>query len=111
MVKNSLRHRLFLISFLIGWIGVTITPFFDSVIVTSDYDLTKHRLGLPLPIIEQHTSLTPLEDAFPFELGLVSPQENPTSILIGNYVFLVATTVFIVYMILLMINFLFKRIR
>lgn len=111
MVKNALRHRLFLISLFIGWIGVTITPLFDSVIVTSDYDLTKHRLGMPLPIIEQHTSLTPLEDAFPFELGLVSPQENPTSILIGNYVFLVATAVFIVYMILLMINFLFKRIR
>lgn len=105
------RHKLFFISVFIGWFAVSITPFFDSAIVTHDYDLTRHRLGLPLPIIEQHTSLTPLEDAFPFELGLVSPQENPTKVLIGNYLFLVVTAVFAVYMSLLSIKFLYKRVR
>ena len=105
------RYRLLLISVFIGWIGISITPFFDSVIVTPDYDLTRHRLGVPLPIIEQNTWLTPLEDAFPFELGLVSPQENPTKVLIGNYLFLVVTTVFAVYMSLLSIKFLYKRVR
>lgn len=108
MVK---RHKLFFISFFIGWFAVSITPFFDYVIVTHDYDLTRHRLGLPLPIIEQHTSLTPLEDAFPFELGLVSPQENPTIILKGNYFFLVVTAVVIVYINLFLIKFLCKRVR
>ncbi|WP_226087435.1 hypothetical protein [Mesobacillus sp. S13] len=105
------RNRLFAISFLIGWIGISITPFFDSVVVTSDYDLTRHRLGLPLPIIEQNTWLTPLDDAFPFELGLVSPQENPTKIIIGNYLFLVMAAVLFVYMFLVCIKELFKRIR
>lgn len=104
------RYRLFAISFLIGWIGISITPFFDSAVVTSDYDLTRHRLGLPLPIIEQNTWLTPLDDAFPFELGLVSPQENPTKIIIGNYLFLVMAAVLFVYMFLVCIKLLFKRI-
>jgi hypothetical protein len=111
MLQKVLRHRLLWISILIGWIGVTITPFFDSVIVTPDYDLTKHRLGLPLPIIEQNTWLTPLEDAFPFELGLVSPLENPTKILIGNYLSLVVAAACAVYVILLSIVSLYRRAR
>jgi hypothetical protein len=105
------RYRLLMISIFIGVIGISITPFFDSVVVTPDYDLTKHRLGLPLPIIEQNTWLTPLDDAFPFELGLVSPQENPTKILIGNYLLLVVAAVGTVYMILVWIKVLSKRIR
>lgn len=111
MLEKVLRHRLVLISIFIGWIGVTVTPFFDSVIVTPDYDLTKHRLGQPLPIIEQNTWLTPLEDAFPFELGLVSPLENPTKVLVGNYLFLLVAAVCAVYVILLIILSLYKRIR
>ncbi|MFT9600270.1 hypothetical protein [Mesobacillus sp.] len=105
------RNRLLMISIFIGVIGISITPFFDSVVVTTDYDLTRHRLGLPLPIIEQNTWLTPLDDAFPFELGLVSPQENPTKILMGNYLFLVVAAVVTVYMILVSIKVLYKRIR
>ncbi|WNF24628.1 hypothetical protein [Mesobacillus jeotgali] len=105
------RYRLLMISIFIGVIGISITPFFDSVVVTPDYDLTKHRLGLPLPIIEQNTWLTPLDDAFPFELGLVSPQENPTKILIGNYLLLVVAAVGTVYMILVWMKGLSKRIR
>lgn len=105
------RYRLWMISIFIGVIGISITPFFDSVVVNPDYDLTRHRLGLPLPIIEQNTWLTPLDDAFPFELGLVSPQENPTKILIGNYLFLVGAAVVSVYVILLSIMSLFKRVR
>jgi hypothetical protein len=106
-----LRYKLLIVSIFIGWIGVTITPLFDSVTVTSKYDLTKHRLGLPLPIIEQHTSLTPLEDVYPFELGFVSPQEHPTTLIAGNYLILVVTAVFAVYLILFGIVSLCKRIR
>ncbi|MGA9226015.1 MAG: hypothetical protein WB217_06735 [Mesobacillus sp.] len=84
-IKIKVNPRLLIISIAMGWIVVSITPVFDSVIVTAEYDLTKHKLGFPLPIIEQRTSLTPLDDAFPFQLGLVNPQENPTSLLIGNY--------------------------
>jgi hypothetical protein len=105
------RYRLLVMSIFIGVIGISITPFFDSVVVTPDYDLTRHKLGLPLPIIEQNTWLTPLEDAFPFELGLVSPLENPTKILKGNYLFLVVAAVVFVYMILVSIKVLYKRIR
>lgn len=111
MVNKVLRHSVLLISIFIGWVGVTITPLFDSVIVNSDYDLTKHRLGRPLPFIEQHISLTPMEDAYPFKLGLVSPQEHPTTLLIGNYLCLVVAAVFAVYMSLLSLKFLYKRVR
>lgn len=105
------RYKLLMISIVIGVIGISITPFFDSVVVTRDYDLTRHRLGFPLPIIEQNTWLTPLEDAFPFELGIVSPQENPTKILIGNYLFLVVAAVVTVYMVLMSIKVFYKRSR
>lgn len=105
------RYRLLMISIFIGVIGISITPFFDSVVVTPDYDLTSHRLGLPMPIIEQNTWLTPLDDAFPFELGLVNPLENPTKILIGNYLFLVGAAVVTVYVILLSVMSLCKRVR
>ncbi|MBT2691603.1 hypothetical protein [Bacillus sp. ISL-55] len=111
MKNKVLRHKLLIVSIFIGWIGVTITPLFDSVIVTSNYDLTKHRLGLPLPIIEQHTSLTPMEDAYPFELGFFSPQEHPTTLIAGNYLILVVTAVFGVYLILFGIVSLYKRIK
>jgi hypothetical protein len=111
MINKALRQRLVLLSIFIGWVGVTITPLLDSVTVTSEYDLTRHRLGLPLPIIEQHTSLTPMEDAYPFELGFVSPQEHPTTLLTGNYLFLFVTAVFAVYMSLLSIKYIIKRIR
>lgn len=73
-MKIKVHRSLLFFSFAIGWIAVSITPLFDTIIVTSEYDLTKHRIGFPLPIIEQHTSLTPLEDAFPFQLGMVNPQ-------------------------------------
>ncbi|WP_102262327.1 hypothetical protein [Mesobacillus jeotgali] len=105
------RYRLLMISIFIGVIGISITPFFNSVVVTPDYDLTRHRLGLPMPIIEQNTWLTPLDDAFPFELGLVNPLENPTKLLIGNYLFLVGAAVVTVYVILLIFMSLCKRIR
>jgi hypothetical protein len=85
----NVNRLLLFLSILIGWLGISLTPFFDSVSVTSEYDLTKHRLGYPLPIIEQHTSLTPMKNAFPFELGVVSPQENPTRLLVGNYFLLI----------------------
>jgi hypothetical protein len=110
MIKKVLQHSLMLISLFMGWIGVTITPLFDSVTVTAEYDLTRHRLGQPLAIIEQHTSLTPMADAFPFELALVSPQEHPTTLIVGNYLILVLAAGFAVYIILYSIMSLYKRI-
>lgn len=107
MRKIKVHQRLLYNSIAMGWIGVSITPFFDSVTVTAEYDLTKHQLGFPLPIIEQHTSLTPLNDAFPFQLGMVNPHENPTSLLIGNYslqVILASITFYILIMIFVNLN-------
>ncbi|WLR57531.1 hypothetical protein LC048_12120 [Mesobacillus subterraneus] len=111
MIKKVLSLRLILISFSSVGIGVTITPLFDSVTVTSDYDLTKHRLGQTFPIIEQHTSLTPMEEAYPFELGFVSPKEHPTTFIHENYLILVLIAGFAVYIILISIMSLYKRIR
>lgn len=79
------NRRLYIITISIGWIVVTLSPMFDSVVVQDDSGLANHRLGFPLPIIEQHTWLTPMEEAFPFKLGLVDPQEHPTDILFLNY--------------------------
>jgi hypothetical protein len=93
-----MSRRLLVISLIIGWIGVSVSPLFDSVIVTKEYDLYQHRLGFPLPIIEQHTWLTPMEEAFPFKLGLVNPQEHPTDILFMNYflsIIMVTVTIYL----------------
>lgn len=95
-----LSRRLFIISLVIGVIGVSISPMFDSVIGTENYNLTQHRLGFPIPIIEQHTWLTPMEDAFPFKLGLVNPQEHSTDILFINYFFSIAIVTLIIYIFL-----------
>ncbi|MCM3666189.1 hypothetical protein M3204_17355 [Mesobacillus subterraneus] len=111
MVSRILRHRLLLASIFIGWICVSITPVFDSVRVTAEYALTKHRIGFPLPIIEQHTSLTPMDDAYPFHLGLLSPQETPTTLLLGNYVLQFVIAVLGVYVILIAIKYLLKELR
>jgi hypothetical protein len=111
MVSRILRHRLLLASIFIGWICVSITPVFDSVRVTTEYNLTKHRLGFPLQIIEQHTSLTPMDDAYPFHLGLQSPQENPTTLLLGNYVLQLVIAVLAVYVFLTALNYFMKRLR
>ncbi|RSD28840.1 hypothetical protein [Mesobacillus subterraneus] len=111
MLIRMHEYRLWLLSYLIALIGVSITPLFDSVTVTSGYDLSKHRLGLPLPIIEQHTSLEPLPDAFPFELGFVSPQEHPTELLRGNYLLLVFLAWFIVYFSFFAIKWIIGKIQ
>jgi hypothetical protein len=103
-----LSRRLFIISLVIGVIGVSISPIFDSVMVTENYNLTQHRLGFPLPIIEQHTWLTPMEDAFPFELGLVNPQEHPTDILFLNYFLSIAIVTVIIYIFLVAIKLIRK---
>lgn len=99
-----MSRRLFIISLVIGVIGVSISPMFVSVMVTENYNLTQHRLGFPLPIIEQHTWLTPMEDAFPYELGLVNPQEHPTDILFLNYFLSIAIVTVIIYIFLVAVK-------
>jgi hypothetical protein len=91
------------ISLFLGFIFVTITPFFDTVLITTYKQVEKHRLGYPLPIIEQHTTLTPIDDSFPFELGLVDPRNHPTDILFINYslsVFIIGTFIYIIYFVI-----------
>lgn len=103
-----MSRRLFIISLVIGVIGVSISPMFDSVMVKENYNLTQHRLGFPLPLIEQHTWLTPMEDAFPFELGLVNPQEHPTDILFLNYFLSIAIVTVIIYIFLVAVKLIRK---
>lgn len=110
-MKIKVHQSLLFFSFAIGWIAVSITPLFDTIIVTSEYDLTKHRLGFPLPIIEQHTSLTPLEDAFPFQLGMINPQEHPSSLLLGNYALQVIFASISVYILMMIITNLIRTYR
>lgn len=106
-----MSRRLFIILIIIGWIGVSFSPMFDSVIVTEDYNLTQHRLGFPLPIIEQHTWLTPMEDVFPFKLGLVNPQEHPTDILFLNYFLSIAMVTVMTYFFMVVINLIIRKTK
>lgn len=93
-----MNSRLIYISLIIGWLLVSVSPVFDSVIVTNSNDLSHLRLGFPIPIIEQHTSLTPMEDDFPLVVGFLSPQENTTDLLFFNYVFSILLITLIVYL-------------
>ncbi|MFK9094265.1 hypothetical protein [Bacillus salipaludis] len=68
-----MNRRFIFISLIIGWLLVSISPVFDTAIVTNSHDLSHLRLGFPLPIIEQHTSLTPMEEDFPLTVWLLSP--------------------------------------
>jgi hypothetical protein len=102
--------RLFFSSLIIGWLAVSISPLFDSVIVFNSNDLSHHRLGFPLPIIEQHTSLTPMEADFPFTLGFLNPQENATDLLGFNYVFSVLIITLTTYNCILTIKFFVRKL-
>ncbi|WP_442600046.1 hypothetical protein [Neobacillus sp. D3-1R] len=98
-----MKQRGYIFSFIIAFMIVTISPIFDSVLVTNYNQVEHHRLGFPLPIIEQHTTLTPLNESFPFKLGLLDPREHPTDILFFNYllsIVSIAIVVFIVYWLL-----------
>jgi hypothetical protein len=106
-----MSRSLAIISIIIGWIGVSISPMFDSVIVSEGYNLSQHRLGFPMPIIEQHTWLTPMEDAFPFKLGLVNPQEHPTDILFLNYFLSIVMVAVMIYLFMVVIKLIIRKTK
>ncbi|WLD93000.1 hypothetical protein [Alkalihalobacillus sp. AL-G] len=84
-----------LLSFIIAVFMVTVTPLVDSVVITEPAQLEHHRLGYPLPIIEQHTTLSPMKKDFPFRLGIVDPHNHPTDILFKNY--LISTLIMTIF--------------
>jgi hypothetical protein len=92
-----MKKRGFIFSIIYAFILVTISPLFDLVLVTNYNQVEHHRLGFPLPIIEQHTTLTPLDESFPFELGLLDPREHPTDILLFNYWLAIVIIAMVVY--------------
>lgn len=106
-----MSRRLIIISFIIGWLIVSISPVFDTMIVTNSTDLSHLRLGFPLPIIEQHTSLTPMEKDLPLTLGLLSPQENPTDLLFFNYVFSIFILTLTIFVSIFTIGFLLGELK
>jgi hypothetical protein len=106
-----MNRRLFFISLVIGWLSVSISPLFDTVIVSNSADLSHLRLGFPLPIIEQNTTLTPMEDDFPLTVGLLSPQENATDLLVSNYVFSILIITLISYFCILLLKLLARKLK
>jgi hypothetical protein len=46
-----MRQKAYIFSLLIGFVIVTISPIFDSVVVTNYNQVEHHRLGFPLPIL------------------------------------------------------------
>lgn len=79
-------RTLVLLSIIIGFLLAATSPIFDSDVIEDAEQLNHHELGLPFPFLVQHTTLTPMEDAFPFELGLLDPREHPSSIMPFSYV-------------------------
>ncbi|MEW9052515.1 MAG: hypothetical protein AB2392_15245 [Neobacillus sp.] len=106
-----MNRRLLFISLVIGWLAVSISPLFDTVIVSNANDLSHLRLGFPLPIIEQNTTLTPMEDDFPLTVGLLSPQENATDLLVFNYVFSILIITLISYFCVLVLKLLARKLK
>ncbi|MGG1677958.1 hypothetical protein ACIFOT_19675 [Neobacillus sp. NRS-1170] len=106
-----MNRRLFFISLIIGWLAVSISPIFDTVIMSNSNDLSHLRLGFPLPIIEQNTTLTPMEDDFPLTVGLLSPQENATDLLVFNYVFSILIITVISYFCILLMKLLVRKLK
>ncbi|WHY77294.1 hypothetical protein QNH20_25010 [Neobacillus sp. WH10] len=105
-----MNRRLFFISLIFGWLAVSISPILDTVIVSNSNDLSHLRLGFPLPIIEQNTSLTPMEGDFPITLGLLNPKENATDLLVFNYSFSILIITVISYICILLMKLLVRRL-
>lgn len=78
------------ITIIISLIIVGITPLIIPVTVTEPSQLNNLRLGAPLSFIQQDSWLDPPEEWFPHKLIILSPWENPTRILWGNFVASVA---------------------
>lgn len=80
------------------------------MIVSNSNDLSYLRFGFPLPIIEQQTSLTPMEKDFPLTVGVLSPQENATDLLAFNYFFSILIVTLTTYITILAIKFLVRKL-
>ncbi|MEK5057231.1 MULTISPECIES: hypothetical protein [unclassified Paenibacillus] len=78
-------RTLVLLSIILGFLLAAASPMLDSKLITDAEQLNHHELGLPFPFLVQHTTLTPMEGAFPFELGLLDPREHPSSIIPFSY--------------------------
>ncbi|MGM8214732.1 hypothetical protein ACLIA0_04055 [Bacillaceae bacterium W0354] len=104
-----MSRRTLIISLVISFLGVSISPLFDSVTVTERSDLTNHRLGYPIPFVEQQASLTPLNDDYPFELGLLSPQEHSTKILFINYFISIILTALLIYLMIILFRLIIHK--
>ncbi|MDK2836744.1 MAG: hypothetical protein PWP21_1521 [Thermosediminibacterales bacterium] len=74
------------ITIIISLIIVGITPLIIPMTVTEPSQLNNLRFGAPLSFIQQDSSwLQPPEEWFPRKLIILSPWENPTRILWGNF--------------------------
>lgn len=88
-------------------IVVGITPLIMPVTVTEPGQLSNLRFGAPLTFIQQEGNLQPPDDWFPNRQIILSPWENPTRILWGNFI----ASVLIVGIGLTVIRLIFTRIR
>lgn len=68
---------------LLTLITVLVTPFFSRV--TVEHELPVTYLGLPFAFLEQHTTLTPLPEDLPLQIGFLDPREHPTQLLWGPF--------------------------
>ncbi|MBX5476296.1 MAG: hypothetical protein IRZ18_04135 [Clostridia bacterium] len=63
-------------------VAVLATPFFVPATITDASQLGHLRFGAPWPFVEQASSLTPPDSAYPMKTTLLSPLENPTRFLL-----------------------------
>jgi len=93
-------------SSLIGFIITILTPLISTCTVTELEQLSDLRFGFPFRFISQQSWLTPFEEDFPLKLHIGLPQENPTRILIGNFILSFVS----ITLILLLVNVLWSVI-
>lgn len=91
--------KITILALIISLCIVGISPLATRVTITSQNQLDKVRTGFPFPFIEQKLFLTPPENYYPFHVTILSPWENPTKILWGNYFLSVIAVGFIVWIV------------
>jgi hypothetical protein len=93
-------------SFWIGAIITILTPFLSTYTITESKQLSELRFGFPFRFVSQQSGLTPFEENLPLKLNFISPWENPTKIIVKNFVFSLLAIVATILLFSILVGFL-----
>lgn len=75
----------YLLIFFVSFFILLVIPLLTTEIIDDQSELKNVKFGFPLKYISQSISIEPDEEYYPFEVNMFSPWENPTKILISNF--------------------------